>query len=53
MAKKEFPTIPVLLIVIGSAWLLESLLDIDLPVFAIVLIVVGVIWLVNSIVKRK
>ena len=51
--KKEFPTIPVLLIVLGAAWLLEDLMKIDLPIFAIVLIVVGVIWLINSIIKRK
>jgi hypothetical protein len=49
----KFPTIPVIMIVLGLGWLLESLLKIDIPIFAILLILIGTIWLVNSLVKKR
>ncbi len=50
-----FPTIPILLLIIGTLWLLSDLevITIDIPWFPIILIVFAIGWLINSLAKKK
>ena len=54
MAKKKFPTLAVILLVLGIIWLLSavSLITIDLPWIPIVLIIVAVGMIINRYVGK-
>lgn len=50
MGEGRFPTFPVILIVVGTLWLLSDtgILPIKVPWFPIVMILIGIGWIVNE-----
>ena len=50
-----FPTIPIILLVIGILWLLGDLgmITIDIPWLPIILVLCATGWLINSLIVHK
>jgi hypothetical protein len=50
-----FPTLPIILLVLGILWLLHDLeiITVDIPWLPIVLIIIAVGWLINSLMRKE